>query len=121
MKKLLCLLLAALILVPAAACADASEFLGGWCNIQGYKNIFMSVESFYFCEDGTLFYAMTSVYADDKPTTRNNVGTWTETETGVHMIYGRYLEGDAEIVDGYLVLSLDPAMAKLYYGRVMHP
>ena len=45
MKKLLCLLLAALILVPAAACADASEFLGGWCNIQGYKNISTKIKN----------------------------------------------------------------------------
>ena len=89
MKKLLALILAVALAMPALALADAADYVGTWICVTGIP----SYEIFILTEDGRALYGNAS-FGTENPFTRAFAGTWEETGRGIHIVYGNTAEGD---------------------------
>lgn len=76
MKKFLCLILIAVLLIPAAAFADDS-FIGCYASYSPLTTGSPSMEMIYFAEDGTCYFMIQSFRPDEPGLGRSYVGTWT--------------------------------------------
>ena len=76
MKKFLCLILIAVLLIPAAAFADDS-FIGCYASYDLLKDGTPDMQTIYFSEDGTCYYFTQIFHKDEPGFGRAYVGTWT--------------------------------------------
>lgn len=115
MKKFVVILLALAMMISGSALAAPEDFAGVW--VLAEQNSAGAVcELFYLTEDGTVYYSSASYFGFDS-VGRRFVGSWEETEEGVHIVYGNTSEAWCKLKDGCMIFP-GPSGSITYYPAV---
>lgn len=76
MKKLITVVLILALLLPAAALADESDFIGCWAHYDRLESGAPSISVLYLAEGNVCYYVAQYFHADSAGPGRTYIGTW---------------------------------------------